>query len=191
MPGKCRSFVDIVCFEFRIDVVTKCVRGQSTVDRSKNFVSRLFGFCGFDPSPHPDSGFEVTNHHGILLYCIHFAAGNQLDLSLSLFIGLCGPRKDNILAFRTHTEQHHTSHKFCKLLNCTYVLLKMLNETMRTYVYVYRYQVQNMCLRNTKPDDVWNAKCRSRHIAYRFLEQHCPYLMASKLKNISYKFLLF
>lgn len=85
MPGKYRSFVDIVCLAFRIDVVTKCrVRGQSMVDRSKNFVSRLFGFCGFNPSPFPDSGFEVINHHGILLYCIHFAAGNQSDLLLRL-----------------------------------------------------------------------------------------------------------
>jgi len=95
MPGKCRSFVDTVCFAFRIDVVTKCVRGQSTVDRSKNFVSRLFGFRGFDPTPYPDSAFEVINHHGILPYCIHFAAGNQLDLSLKLYI-LCTYRPEKI-----------------------------------------------------------------------------------------------
>jgi len=78
MPGKCKSFVDIVCFAFQINVVTKCVRGQSTVDRSKNFVSRLFGFCGFDPSPYPVSSFEVTKHHGILTYCIHFAADKSI-----------------------------------------------------------------------------------------------------------------
>jgi len=100
MTGKCKSFVDIVCFAFQIDVVTKCVRGQSTVDRSKNFVTRLFGFCGFDLSPYPDTGFEVTNHHGVLAYCTHFAANNQSDLSLGLYTGIRRPRK--YMYYRTH-----------------------------------------------------------------------------------------
>lgn len=86
----------VVGFAFRIDVVTKCrVRGQSTVDRSKNFVRRLFGFCGVDLSPLSDGGFEVTNRRGT--HCIQFAAGNQSDLSLNF--SDYGSRKDNITGY--------------------------------------------------------------------------------------------
>jgi len=124
--------MDIVYFAFRIDMVTKCVRGQSTVDRSKNFVSRLFGFCGFDLSPYPDSGFEVTNHHGI--HCIHTAYTlpqviNQIYHSdcIRTYRVTWIEKIGNILG-----HQHHTSHQFSKLFTCTYASLKMLNKFIQT-----------------------------------------------------------
>jgi len=127
VPGKCRSFVDIVCFAFRIDVVTKCVRGQSTVDRSKNFVSRLFGFCGFDPSPYQALKLQITT-----AYCHTTNTLPQVinriyhSDCIRTYLQITWTEKiDNILA-----HQHHTSHQFCKLFTCTNASLKMLNTSI-------------------------------------------------------------